>query len=91
MIKSSDIRQQFVKLGGLALWAELVGVGDVGLEAFDLLAESASNKNLDLSWDRLNQTRPTAINLKSALDRCRNHCNKHLLQNHQRSYFHQCP
>ena len=32
-----------------------------------------SNKNLDLSWDRLNQTRPTAINLKWALDRCRNH------------------
>ena len=32
-----------------------------------------SNKNLVLSWDRLNQTRPTAINLKWALDRCRNH------------------
>jgi len=38
-----------------------------------------SNKNLDLSWDRLNQTRPTAINLKWALDRCRNHLlNTHL-------------
>ena len=46
---SSDIRQQIVKLGGLALWAELVGVTEVGLEAFDLLAESALNKNLDLN------------------------------------------
>ena len=46
---SSDIRQQFVRLGGLALWGELVGVREVGLEAFDLLTESALNKNLDLN------------------------------------------
>ena len=46
---TSDIRKQFVKYGGLALWAELVGVGDVGLKAIDLLAESALNKNLDLN------------------------------------------
>ena len=32
-----------------------------------------SNKNLDFCWDKLIQTRPTAINLKWALDRCRNH------------------
>ena len=46
---TSDIRRQFVKYGGLALWAELVGVGDAGLKAIDLLAESALNKNLDLN------------------------------------------
>jgi len=39
-----------------------------------------SNKNLDLSWDRLNETRPTAINLKWALDRCRNHLLKTTLK-----------
>ena len=32
-----------------------------------------SNKNLDFSWDKLIKTRPTAINLKWALDRCRSH------------------
>ena len=32
-----------------------------------------SNKNLDFCWDKLIQTRPTAINLKWALDRCRSH------------------
>ena len=32
-----------------------------------------SNKNLDFCWDKLIQTRPTAINLKWALDRRRNH------------------
>ena len=32
-----------------------------------------SNKNLDFCWDKLIQTRPTAINLKWALDRCRIH------------------
>lgn len=46
---TSDIRKQFVKYGGLALWAELVGVGNAGLKAIDLLAESALNKNLDLN------------------------------------------
>ena len=46
---TSDIRKQFVKYGGLALWAELVGVGDAGLKAIDLLAESALNNNLDLN------------------------------------------
>ena len=32
-----------------------------------------SNESIAMSWERLNNTRPTAINLKWALNRCKNH------------------
>lgn len=32
-----------------------------------------SNDSITMSWERLNNTRPTAINLKWALNRCKNH------------------
>ncbi|WP_163849778.1 S-methyl-5-thioribose-1-phosphate isomerase [Pseudooceanicola aestuarii] len=35
------------------------------------MAQDASDANLDRAWDFLHETRPTAINLKWALDRCR--------------------
>ncbi len=34
------------------------------------MAKDASNANLDRTWDYLHDTRPTAINLRWALDRC---------------------
>ncbi|WP_158969918.1 S-methyl-5-thioribose-1-phosphate isomerase [Chachezhania sediminis] len=35
------------------------------------MSEDASDANLDKTWDHLHETRPTAINLRWALDRCR--------------------
>ena len=35
------------------------------------MAEDASDEALDRAWDRLHATRPTAVNLRWALDRCR--------------------
>ena len=35
------------------------------------MAEDPSDANMDKAWDDLNATRPTAINLRWALDRCR--------------------
>lgn len=35
------------------------------------MAQDPSNGNMDAAWDMLNATRPTAINLRWALDRCR--------------------
>lgn len=37
------------------------------------VADDASDKHMDTTWDVLHQTRPTAINLKWALDRMRNY------------------
>ena len=48
----------------------------VATDAFGIarqMLRDPSNKNLDFCWDKLIQTRPTAINLKWALDRCRSH------------------
>ncbi len=36
------------------------------------MAEDPSDANLDATWERLNATRPTAVNLRWALDLCRN-------------------
>lgn len=35
--------------------------------------EDASDANIDAAWNTLYKTRPTAVNLRWALDRCRNH------------------
>ena len=35
------------------------------------MTHDPSDQNMDAAWDRLHDTRPTAINLKWALDRCR--------------------
>ncbi|QFU07250.1 Methylthioribose-1-phosphate isomerase [Rhodobacteraceae bacterium THAF1] len=35
------------------------------------MAQDPSDANLDAAWERLHETRPTAINLRWALDRCR--------------------
>ena len=60
-------------------------IGDMAVRGAPLIGATAafgiarqmlrdpSNKNLDFCWDKLIQTRPTAINLKWALDRCRSH------------------
>lgn len=36
------------------------------------MQEDASDANMDIAWDTLYATRPTAVNLRWALDRCRN-------------------
>jgi len=35
------------------------------------MAQDPSDANMDMAWEQLNKTRPTAINLRWALDRCR--------------------
>ena len=52
--------------------APLIGATAAYGVAIEMLSDS-SNQALDRAWQILNETRPTAINLRWALDRCRNH------------------
>jgi len=52
--------------------APLIGATAAYGVAIEMLTDS-SDQALDRVWQLLNQTRPTAINLRWALDRCRNH------------------
>ncbi|MBK0327974.1 S-methyl-5-thioribose-1-phosphate isomerase [Rhodobacteraceae bacterium F11138] len=52
--------------------APLIGVTAAYGMAEDM-ARDPSDANLDATWEALNATRPTAINLRWALDRCRAH------------------
>lgn len=52
--------------------APLIGVTAAYGVAGDM-ARDPSDANLDAAWEALNATRPTAINLRWALDRCRAH------------------
>ncbi|MCP4847312.1 MAG: hypothetical protein GY899_05110 [Verrucomicrobiaceae bacterium] len=45
---TADIRDQFFSKGGLALWAELVGAGERGLQAIGLLTRRAGEQGVDL-------------------------------------------
>ena len=45
---TADIRNQFFSKGGLALWAELAGVGEKGIRAIGLLADRARKEGVDL-------------------------------------------
>lgn len=45
---TADIREQFLSRGGLALWAELAGAGERGLQAIGLLVNRARGKGVDL-------------------------------------------
>ena len=45
---TADIRDQFFSKGGLALWAELAGAGEKGLQAIGLLASKAREQGVDL-------------------------------------------
>jgi hypothetical protein len=45
---TADIREQFLSRGGLAVWAELVGAGEKGVQAIGLLADSAREKGINL-------------------------------------------
>ena len=45
---TADIRDQFFSRGGLALWAELVGAGEKGLQAIGLLTRRAREQGVDL-------------------------------------------
>ena len=52
--------------------APLIGATAAYGVAIEMLTDS-SDQALDRAWQILNETRPTAINLRWALDRCRNH------------------
>ena len=52
--------------------APLIGATAAYGVAIEMLTDS-SDQALDHVWQILNETRPTAINLRWALDRCRNH------------------
>ena len=45
---TADIREQFFSKGGLALWAELAGAGEKGIQAIGLLARKAREQGVDL-------------------------------------------
>jgi len=45
---TADIRDQFFSKGGLALWAELAGAGERGLQAIGLLTRKAREQGVDL-------------------------------------------
>jgi hypothetical protein len=45
---TADIRGQFLSKGGLALWAELAGAGERGVQAIGLLVDRAREKGVDL-------------------------------------------
>lgn len=44
---TADLRAQFFEFGGMAIWAELVGVSEQGLAALNLLTEAAKEKGVD--------------------------------------------
>ena len=52
--------------------APLIGATAAYGVAIEMLTDS-SDQALDRVWQKLNETRPTAINLRWALDRCRNY------------------
>ena len=46
---TSDIRNQIINSGGLALWAELYGLSKVGLEALDLIVKTSKEKGININ------------------------------------------